>query len=247
MSRRTGVGWLISASICVAALGWLALGNPGGALPSFEEVREAYRPSDVCLLDRDGEVIHEARVDPTGRRLAWTPLSHILPALQAAVIASEDRRFYRHGGIDGKALLAAALRRLAGSARRGASTISMQLATLIHPDLQHRGTPRTFRQKWRQMQLARAIERRWSKVQILEAYLNLVAFRGELQGVAAATSVLFRTPPWDHRGRSRRPGRAPTGAERWTGNGGSTCLGACGGAGWSHHARGDHDGGVAGA
>jgi penicillin-binding protein 1C len=50
------------------------------------------------------------------------------------VIASEDRRFYRHGGIDGKALLAAALRQLAGSARRGASTISMQLATLIHAD-----------------------------------------------------------------------------------------------------------------
>ncbi len=50
------------------------------------------------------------------------------------MIASEDRRFYRHGGIDGKALLAAALRQLAGSARRGASTISMQLATLIHAD-----------------------------------------------------------------------------------------------------------------
>jgi penicillin-binding protein 1C len=71
----------------------------------------------------------------------------------------------------------------------------MQLATLIHPDLQHRGTPCTFRQKWRQMQLAWAIERRWSKVQILEAYLNLVAFRGELQGVAEAARVLFRKAP----------------------------------------------------
>jgi penicillin-binding protein 1C len=195
MSRLTGVGLLISTSICVAAFGWLALGNPAGALPSFQEVREVYRPSDGRLLDRDGEVIHERRIDLTGRRLAWTPLSHISPALQAAVIASEDRRFYRHGGVDGKALLAAALRGLAGGPRRGASTISMQVVTLIHPELQHRGSPRTFAQKWQQMRLAWAIERRWSKVQILEAYLNLVAFRGELQGVAAAASVLFGKAP----------------------------------------------------
>src|SRR5262249_5714722 len=50
-------------------------------------------------------------------------------------------------------------------------------------------------QKWRQIRLAWALEARWSKAEILEAYLNLVTFRGELQGVAAAAGALFGKAP----------------------------------------------------
>lgn len=185
----------VSVLLLTAALLWLALGTPGPAVPSFQEVRATSHPSDVPLLDRHGEVLHERRVAMTGRRLAWTPLAEISPALQAAVIASEDRRFYRHGGVDGRALLAVALRRIGGTPLRGASTISMQVATLLYPDLRQRGTSRTLRQKWQQMRLAWAIERRWSKGEILEAYLNLVTYRGELQGIAAAAHVLFGKAP----------------------------------------------------
>jgi penicillin-binding protein 1C len=165
-------------------------------LPTFADVRAAYQPSDIALLDRHGAVIHEVRVDKQRRRLAWTPLADISPALQAAVLASEDRRFYRHHGVDGWALMAAALQLLRGGPRRGASTISMQLATHLDPQLQRRrGGWSAFPRKWRQMRLARALERQWSKREILEAYLNLVTFRGELQGVAAATHVLFGKVP----------------------------------------------------
>jgi len=149
----------------------------------------------VQLLDRNGEVLHELRVDASRRRLGWSPLADVSPALQAAVIASEDRRFFAHGGVDGRALLAAALQRIAGGSRRGASTITMQLATLLDPELRRQGGAHTVAQKWRQMRLAWAIERRWSKSEILEAYLNLVSFRGELQGVAAAAHVLFGKAP----------------------------------------------------
>jgi penicillin-binding protein 1C len=95
------------------------------ALPSYAEVRASYRPSDVNLLDRNGDVLHELRLNHYGRRLAWTPLEDISPALQAAVIASEDRRFYWHGGVDGLALLASVARWVGGQPRRGASTLSM--------------------------------------------------------------------------------------------------------------------------
>jgi penicillin-binding protein 1C len=159
-------------------------------VPSFSAVRAAYQPSDVQLLDRTGAVVHELRVDPSRRRLAWVPLAEISPALQAAVIAAEDRRFYQHHGVDGWAVVAAAARQLTGRGQRGASTISMQLATLIEGRRAPRGG-RTLAQKWRQMRAAWAIEARWSKSEILEAYLNLVTFRGELQGVAAAAGVLY--------------------------------------------------------
>ncbi|MGH8055678.1 MAG: penicillin-binding protein 1C [Candidatus Entotheonellia bacterium] len=185
----------VSVLLLTAALLWLVLGTPGPAVPSFQEVRATSHLSDVPLLDRHGEVLHERRVAMTGRRLAWTPLAEISPALQAAVIASEDRRFFRHGGVDGRALLAVALRRIGGTPLRGASTISMQMATLLYPDLRQQGASRTLRQKWKQMRLAWAIERRWSKDEILEAYLNLVTYRGELQGIAAAAHVLFGKAP----------------------------------------------------
>jgi penicillin-binding protein 1C len=165
-------------------------------MPCFADVRASYQPSDIALLDRHGTVIHETRVDARRRRLAWTPLADISPALQAAVLASEDRRFYAHHGVDGRAVARAALQLLRGGPRRGASTLSMQLATQLDPQRQQRRSGwRALAQKWRQMRRARALEERWSKAQILEAYLNLVTFRGELQGVAAATQVLFGKVP----------------------------------------------------
>jgi penicillin-binding protein 1C len=193
-------GWFVASALALP-LACASSANPQSAipnphLPSFAAVRAAYQPSDVALLDRHGAVIHEMRIDSQRRRLAWTPLTDISPALQAAVIASEDRRFYQHHGVDGQALVAAATQLLRGGPRRGASTISMQLATrLASQRPPHASAWRALAQKWRQMQHAWALERCWSKGEILEAYLNLVTFRGELQGVAAATHVLFGKAP----------------------------------------------------
>jgi penicillin-binding protein 1C len=97
--------------------------------------------------------------------------------------------------VDGAALAAATVQRLMGGPPRGASTISMQLAALLDPALRRHGGPRTVEQKWRQMRLSWALEANWSKSEILEAYLNLVTFRGELQGVAAAAALLFDKTP----------------------------------------------------
>jgi penicillin-binding protein 1C len=195
MTRRLWLVLLGTLLCAVVVVFYRARSGAEVALPSYAEVRAAYRPSDVSLLDRHGEVLHEARIDRQGRRLDWTPLSAISPALQAAVIASEDRRFYRHGGVDAVALLASVARRFAGQPLRGASTISMQLATLLHPELRHRGKPRTIAQKWQQIRLAWSLERFWSKAEILEAYVNLVSYRGELQGIAAAAYGMFGKAP----------------------------------------------------
>ena len=161
----------------------------------FTEVRASHCPSDRRLLDRHGEVLHETRVDDHGRRLAWTALADISPALVEAVVASEDRRFFAHSGVDMTAVAAAAWNRMVGGAPRGASTLTMQLAALLDPTLERGRTPRGLAAKLAQMRAARQLEARWSKREILEAYLNRVTFRGEVQGVAAAAHAVFAKAP----------------------------------------------------
>ncbi len=163
------------------------------ALPSFTKVKESRSSSEALLLDRHGEVIHEIRIDPWGRRLEWKALGEISPSLKEAVIQSEDRHFYQHHGVDWRALGYAFATNLFSSHPRGASTITMQLASLL--ERRRANGRRDWREKWRQMQSARELERNWGKEEILEAYLNLISFRGELQGVTSAARGLFDKEP----------------------------------------------------
>jgi penicillin-binding protein 1C len=179
----------------IAIAGWLWSPLPSVAVRSFPDVRAAYSSSDGLLLDRNGVPIQELRVDFQGRSLEWTPLGEVSPPLLRAVVASEDKRFYRHSGVDGIALFFGALKSSLGRGRRGASTITMQVAAMTNGTARPETAGRTLAQKWRQMRLAWAMERSWTKAQILEAYLNLVSFRGELKGIAAASRGLFQKEP----------------------------------------------------
>jgi penicillin-binding protein 1C len=165
------------------------------ALPTYQVLRRAYVKSESTLLDRHGEIIHELRTDLDGRRLDWVPLWSISPALKQAVVAAEDKRFYEHSGIDYRALAAALWQSLTSASLRGASSITMQLASRLDHDLQSIKGRKSIWQKGKQALAACQMEREWSKEQILEAYLNLVTFRGELQGIAAASRGLFGKEP----------------------------------------------------
>lgn len=182
--------FLLLLVACVASAIYIA------RLPvqSFDAVRQGYRTSYLTLLDREGEVLERVRRDYHERRDNWTPLSGISPALVSAVLLSEDRRFYRHWGVDILALGGALRDRLSGRRMRGSSTLTMQLAGLLQSQNARSGR-RTLPQKIRQMAQAWAMERHWSKPQILEAYLNLVPWRGELSGVTAAARSLFGKYP----------------------------------------------------
>ena len=201
MTRVSVKGWRLAvAAVLIGGLAFLCtvvagLYLSGPLLPSFEEVRASYRLSDALLLDRHGSVIHEMRVDPTGRRLEWVALTDISPALARAVVAAEDRRFHDHDGVDWRALGASLVRHVASGGSRGASTIAMQLASRLDQTATPRGAKRTWKEKLRQISAALALERAWSKGEILEAYLNLITFRGELQGIAAASRGLFDKDP----------------------------------------------------
>ncbi|WP_194711659.1 penicillin-binding protein 1C [Noviherbaspirillum soli] len=165
------------------------------AMQTYDDVRAAFQPSDALLLDRHGAPLQQVRIDASARRLAWVSLADISPAMRNALIASEDKRFYQHAGIDWNAVAAAAWGSVWHSRTRGASTITMQLAGLLDDGLRRGAAPRSGSQKLEQALTAKALERTWRKDQILEAYLNLVNFRGELVGVHALARVMFGKHP----------------------------------------------------
>lgn len=164
------------------------------ALPDYAAVRAGWHPSEAWLYDRHGVLIDSSRVDYQARRLAWTRLEDVSPAAREILVAAEDRRFRDHGGVDWMALTGAVRDRIEGKRGRGASTLSMQVAAYLAPDLSVPGS-RGMREKLRQMRAAWSLEARWSKDQILEAYLNLAGFRGEAQGIGAAALGLFGKTP----------------------------------------------------
>ena len=177
----------------VAGLLLLLQSVPVAAAPSYDQVREQYRASDIVLLDRSGQPLQRVRTDYQGRRGDWLALSDVSPALQAAVIQSEDRRFYSHAGVDWRAIAAAAWGMVFGQGRRGASTLTMQLGGLLNNDREGQGSQRrSIAQKFDQIESARGLEQHWNKQQIFEAYLNLASFRGEIVGVDALARVLFQ-------------------------------------------------------
>jgi len=173
---------------------WVAAALAQAAVPSFDAVRAGHRPSDLTLLDRHGEPLQTLRIDTTARRLPWLPLAQVSPALRELVVQGEDQRFWSHGGVDWTGIARGALARAQGGTQ-GASTLTMQLAGLLDPALARPAGGRGIGQKWTQIGAARELESRWSKAQILEAYLNLVPLRGELVGAPAASHALFGKHP----------------------------------------------------
>ena len=180
----------------VVLTGWLLTPTAHGAtLPSFQSVRATHQPSDLTLLDRRGEPLQTLRRDMTVRRLSWVALSDISPAMRTAIVLSEDQRFWQHSGVDWHAVAGSAWANLWNQRTRGASTVTMQLAGLLSESSTSGAARRNWSQKVSQAWHAGQLERQWRKSDILEAYLNLVPFRGETVGLAAMSQTLFRKHP----------------------------------------------------
>ena len=183
-----GLRWLCGTLLLAAAA-------QAQAIPGFDAVRADFHPSETVLLDRAGQPIHRLRTDARVRRGQWVALQGISPALRQALVLSEDKRFYEHSGVDWRAVSSAAWANLWNQRTRGASTLTMQLAGLLDDDLALGTGGRTLRQKIGQAVMATRLEAGWQKSQILEAYLNLVPFRGELVGIDALSRTLFAKAP----------------------------------------------------
>ena len=195
------LGLLVALGLIIGRVA-LSLAAPDEVL-SYEQTRAATESSYIKVLDRQGLLLDKIRQDFSKRQGAWLPLDEISPSFIEAVLLSEDKRFYEHGGVDWWALFNATqshflqkiksrlnLSNSAGVGRGGASGISMQLASMLKPEIQAKGS-RNYAQKWQQLAAALALESSWTKEEILTAYLNLLPFRGEVVGVSAAAETFY--------------------------------------------------------
>lgn len=184
--RLAVVAGLAAAGVVIGLGAGLTVGKSRlGAL----DLGESHDLSTV-VVDRDDRLLRAFTTDDGRWRLPVT-VEDVDPRYLALLMAFEDRRFYDHGGVDGHAVVRAGLqaikhRRLVS----GASTLTMQVARLIE-----RRHERTLRRKLRQMVRALQLEDRFSKREILNLYLRLAPFGGNIEGVRAATLAYFGKEP----------------------------------------------------
>jgi penicillin-binding protein 1C len=150
-------------------------------------------PTSTAVMSADNQLLR-LTLAPDQQYRVWTPLNEISPTLIDAVQLHEDRWFYWHPGINPVALLRGAVRTYGffgyGSGnRQGGSTLTMQLARLAY-DL----NTRTPGGKLRQAGYALWLEARYGKRELLEAYLNLAPYGGNVQGAGAASLIYFGKP-----------------------------------------------------
>jgi penicillin-binding protein 1C len=171
---------LISAGVFVT---WVASLGP---LP-LEQARQV----SATVVDRHGKLLRAYAMADGRWRLPVDAKANVDPGYLKLLFAYEDKRFYSHHGIDPLALSRAALQ--LGSRGRivsGGSTITMQLARLMEPRRE-----RSVHAKLRQMVRAVEIERQLTKDQILNLYLALAPYGGNLEGIRAASIAYFGKEP----------------------------------------------------
>ncbi|MGI9141094.1 MAG: transglycosylase domain-containing protein [Gemmatimonadaceae bacterium] len=177
-----------SSSRALASLALLAAALPSAVAAQSDPSRIVQPPQASIVLARDGSMIGEV-----GRE--WrvsVALASLPPHVGQAFVAVEDQRFYQHDGVDVVGIAGAIRDNILGE-RRGASTITQQLVGNMHPDIIDRGDPSLGR-KIREQQAAREMDRRYTKQQILEAYLNQIDFGHGWFGIESAARHYFGKP-----------------------------------------------------
>lgn len=176
------VGLLVTSALAGAALVAIALAVAYPNLPSITSLTD-YRPklplrvysADNVLLGEYGE-----------ERRSFVPIAEIPQVMKDAVLAIEDSRFYKHGGVDYIGMLRAGLAQFGEARSQGASTITMQVARNFYLS-----SEKTFTRKLYEVLLTWKIESQLSKDQILEAYMNQIYLGQRAYGFAAASEIYF--------------------------------------------------------
>jgi len=156
-------------------------------LPSPTRLISPNQPVTTEFYDRNGTLLYRLY---EGKNRTLVNLSDIPKVLTQATIATEDRNFYHHIGIDPTAIARALYHNFQTGGQEGASTITQQLIknSLLNPE-------KTYGRKLREIILALWVERVYPKDQILQMYFNEAPYGGSLVGIAAAAQTYFGKPP----------------------------------------------------
>ena len=207
------LGFSVLAGILVSAMITPALAVTSVAASStigiFDDLPEyivigAQQQANTIYAKSGGEDVPIATVYSQNRQeVGWDDVNQ---TVKDALVAGEDRRFYEHGGVDLQGLIRATLGNTLGSSTTGASTLSMQyvkntfvMASLDLPTKTERDAAynkaiaTTVDRKLKEMKLAIGLEKRYTKNEILLAYLNIANFGGNTYGIQAAAHRYYNT------------------------------------------------------
>ncbi len=179
------------------------------SLPDYIKLNAGHQQNEIVAIDKSGNQFHIATMFDQNRE--EVELDEMSDYLKWAAIAGEDRRFKDHGGVDVPSVIRAAVGQASGTDAGGASTLTMQtVRNILVQEALNQTTPEgqpvsddeikqdiesalapTFDRKLKEMKLAIGLEKRYSKDDILKAYLNIAGFGGNTYGVQAAALQYF--------------------------------------------------------
>ena len=196
---------VLAASLVVPAVAAAGLGvsTSIGFFDNLPAELTVQPPSQATkVLTSDGQPIATFYAENRVR----VPLDQMSPFIKDAIVAIEDSRFYEHAGVDPQGILRAVVSNLTKGGQQGASTITQQYVTNVlneaqlsqdRPDEVVLSGQKNMGDKLREMKLAITLEKKYTKDQILEGYLNIVFFNSNAYGIEAAAHYFFSTTAKD--------------------------------------------------
>ena len=189
-----------AVSYPIAAVGGLGMKSGADALESLpNNLIIPPLAQTTYVYANDGKTLLTTFYDEDRK---FVPITKMSPYIQQAIIASEDSRFYDHHGVDIRGVARAFVaNNQAGQTTQGASTLTMQYVRNAlrdganSPEAALEATVQTNTRKLREMRLALELEKKMTKTQILEGYLNLAYFGHRAYGIYAAADIYFSTTP----------------------------------------------------
>jgi penicillin-binding protein 1A len=188
--RRIGITALVLMTLCVAYLVYLLSG-----LPSLEKIENPKPELATKVYSIDGEVLDQFYI----KNRSYVSFQDIPRRVIEGLIATEDKNFYSHWGVDAIRFMKAMVKNIATlfQRREGASTITQQLSRSLYLGMDDRNIFDTITRKFREFITAIQLERNFTKDEILEFYLNVVWFGRGAYGIGSAAHVYFGKPPAD--------------------------------------------------
>ena len=183
--------WFAVITGMISFFGLFILAGNGvfGEMPEFEQLENPNTNLATQIISSDGEILGKFYFNDNRTPITYNELPK---NLVAALIATEDERFYDHPGID----VRSTLRAIAFlNTRGGASTISQQLARQLFVGVRSRNIVQAVLQKAKEWVLAIQIEKRYTKNEIIAMYLNIYDFNNTADGVRSASKIYFNKTP----------------------------------------------------
>jgi penicillin-binding protein 1A len=181
---------ILGGILSIVLLFWLISSGKLGYIPTFEELENPSSNLASEIYTEDGVLIGKYYIENRSN----TRFSELDPHLVHALLSTEDIRFYKHSGIDFKAVIRAFSGAVVGQNKGGGSTITQQFAKLLFHERPGSKAKRVL-QKLNEWIIAVKLEQRYSKEEIIALYLNKFDFVNNAVGIKSAAKIYFNTSP----------------------------------------------------